>query len=162
MFLFAPVCGAVISIDTGDMLPLKPFVAPAVAAANAHGFAAAPLCTKPYYFNAGFFAIGRPYLVPDTARALFRQLVLIARRVCVSTHPLNTNARRVRVHHRHRLRHAAVDARSENSPRHNQRLIDRRKLRGKARARAIARVNAKLLYPQRPRARQAQGLPAGG
>jgi hypothetical protein len=36
---------------------------------------------------------------------------------------------------------------------HNQRLIDRRKLRGKARARAIARVNAKRLGRQ-PRARK--------
>jgi hypothetical protein len=33
---------------------------------------------------------------------------------------------------------------------HNQRLIDRRKLRGKARARAIARVNAKCLGRQPP------------
>jgi hypothetical protein len=78
MFLFS-FCGTVIAIDTGDMLPLKPFIAPAVAAASAHGFAAAPICEQPYYFNAGFFAIGRPFLVPETARALFRQLVLTAR-----------------------------------------------------------------------------------
>jgi hypothetical protein len=43
----------------------------------------------------------------------------------------------------------------------NQRLIDRRKLHAKVRARAIASVNAKRLGRQPP-ARQAQGLPAGG
>jgi hypothetical protein len=46
---------------------------------------------------------------------------------------------------------------------HNQRLIDRRKLHAKVRARAIARVNAKRLGRRAAAgARQAQGLPAGG
>jgi hypothetical protein len=44
---------------------------------------------------------------------------------------------------------------------HNQRLIDRRKLHAKLRARAITRVNAKRLGRRAAAgARQAQGLPA--
>jgi hypothetical protein len=78
-FLFGQFCGAVISIDTGDMLPLKPFIAPAVAAASARGFAAAPLCEQPRYFNAGFFAIGRPFLKAQNALAILREAMLIAR-----------------------------------------------------------------------------------
>jgi hypothetical protein len=45
---------------------------------------------------------------------------------------------------------------------HNKRLVDRRKLRGKVRARAIARVNAKTPGSAAAGARRAQGLLAGG
>jgi hypothetical protein len=45
---------------------------------------------------------------------------------------------------------------------HNQRLVDRRKLHAKVRARAIACVNARTPGSAAAGARQAKGLPAGG
>jgi hypothetical protein len=59
---------------------------------------------------------------------------------------------RARAHHPHRLRHAQSTLTRGTHLAHNQRLIDRRKLPAKVRARAIARVNAKRLG-RRPPAR---------
>jgi hypothetical protein len=79
--------------------------------------------------------------------------------------PLNASATHVRVHITgigSAMLHSTLARRTRLA--HDQRLINRRKLRGKARARAIARVNAKRLGRQPASRRRATSprITAGG